>query len=452
MRDDKWSARLDANTRFGLLSGYYFFDDSTVDDPYPQANVPGFNAATTLRAQQINVSAMTTFGSSKVNEFRANYVRRSLLENQYDGGTGVSLDSLGFVTGADTLGIVGVVDGLESVPTISTHNWTIGTPQGWTIQANNTFQFLDNFTWLKGNHTLKFGAEYHYAQINGRNIYAPNGSFEFDGSETGSDFADFLIGAPGNYIQATLQVLDSRTMYFGAYGQDSWRVSPTFTVNYGLRWEVSPFWWDTQDKIQTIVPGLQSTVFPGAPTGWVFPGDEGIPRTLAPTRYNNFAPRIGAAWSPDKKNGLLGKIFGPAGTFEPPCVVGPLLHVDRRQPVVRRGRRRAVRPLLLQPGAARIRDAVRRSRHRREPRPALPAAAAAAWRYRHRLGCVPADRELHRASTRTTGCRTRTTTACRSSASSRARWCGWRPMSAAWAAVSSPPWRRIQAIRPCASA
>jgi hypothetical protein len=313
VRDDKWSARLDANTRFGLLSGYYFFDDSTVDDPYPQANVPGFNAATTLRAQQINLSAMTTLGATRVNEFRANYVRRSLLDNQYVGGTGVSLDSLGFVTGADTLGIVGVVDGLESVPTITTHNWTIGTPQGWTIQANNTFQFLDNFTWLKGNHTLKFGAEYHYAQINGRNIYAPNGSFEFDGSETGSDFADFLIGAPGNYVQATLQVLDSRTMYFGAYGQDSWRVSPTFTVNYGLRWEVSPFWWDTQDKIQTIVPGLQSTVYPGAPTGWVFPGDEGIPRTLAPTRYNNFAPRIGAAWSPDKKSGLLGKIFGPAG-------------------------------------------------------------------------------------------------------------------------------------------
>jgi hypothetical protein len=310
VRDDKWSTRVDANTRLGLLSGYYFFDDSTVDDPYPSANVPGFSAATTRRAQQVNVGATTTFGSTRVNELRFNFVRDSVLDNKYVGGVGVSLESLGFVTGANTLGIVGVIPGLESVPNITTHNWTLGTPQGQSIQANNTFQWLDNFTWLSGNHTFKLGGEYHYAQIDGRNIYAPNGSFDFDGSETGSDLADFLIGAPGTYIQATNQVLDSRTMYLGVYGQDSWRINSGLTLNYGLRWEVSPFWWDTEDKIQTIVPGQQSTVYPGAPLGWVFPGDKGIPRTLAPTRYNNFAPRVGVAYSPGEKGGLLGKIFG----------------------------------------------------------------------------------------------------------------------------------------------
>ncbi len=313
VHDDKWSARVDANTRFGLLSAYYFFDQSTVQDPYPAANVPGFGSETTQRAQQVNLSAMTTFGSNKVHEFRVNFLRNAALNDRYVGGVGVPLNSLGFVTGEDTLGIVGVIPGLESVPNVSTHNWTIGTPQGQTVQSNNTFQVLDNMTWLRGNHTVKFGGEFHYAQINGRNIYAPNGSFEFDGSETGSDLADFLIGAPGTYIQATKQVLDSRTVYFGLYGQDSWRISPTLTMNYGLRWEVSPFWWDTQNKIQTIVPGQQSTVYPGAPRGWLFPGDEGIPRTLAPTHYNNFAPRVGVAYSPDKKEGFLGKVFGPAG-------------------------------------------------------------------------------------------------------------------------------------------
>jgi hypothetical protein len=310
VRDDKWSTRVDANTRLGLLSGYYFFDDSTVDDPYPSANVPGFSAATKRRAQQVNLGAMTTFGSTRVNEFRVNFVRDSVLDNKYVGGVGVSLESLGFVTGPNTLGIVGVIPGLESVPNIATHNWTLGTPQGQTIQANNTFQWLDNFSWLSGNHTFKLGGEFHYVQINGRNIYAPNGSFDFDGSETGSDFADFLIGAPGTYIQATNQVLDSRTMYLGVYGQDSWRINSALTLNYGLRWEVSPFWWDTQDKIQTIVPGQQSTVYPGSPLGWVFPGDDGIPRTLARTRYNNFAPRVGVAYAPGEKDGLLGKMFG----------------------------------------------------------------------------------------------------------------------------------------------
>jgi outer membrane receptor protein involved in Fe transport len=90
-------------------------------------------------------------------------------------------------------------------------------------------------------------------------------------------------------------VLDSRTRYGALFAQDSWRVAPNLTLNYGLRWEVSMPWYDTQNKIETIVPGQQSTVFPGAPPGWVFPGDKGIPSTLAPTTWNNFAPRIGIA-------------------------------------------------------------------------------------------------------------------------------------------------------------
>ncbi len=313
VHDNKWSMKLDTLTRFGMLSGYYFYDQSLNDDPFPQANVPGFNAATKVKAQQANIGLNTTIGSSMVNEARINFLRNATNRTQYEGGVGPTLDSLGFVTGANTLGIVPVINGLNSVPNINTLNWNIGTPSGMTGQFNNIYQVLDNFSMLKGNHTIKFGGEFHYSQINERNIYAPNGNFDFDGSETGSDYADFLIGAPADYIQATQQVLDSRTYYLGAYAQDSWRLKPTMTLNYGLRWEVSPFWWDTGNKIQTIVPGQQSTVFPGAPTGWVFPGDAGIPKTLAPTHYNNFAPRVGFAWSPDFKEGFAKKLFGASG-------------------------------------------------------------------------------------------------------------------------------------------
>jgi hypothetical protein len=72
-------------------------------------------------------------------------------------------------------------------------------------------------------------------------------------------------------------------------------------------------WYDTQGKIETIVPGLQSTQFPTAPLGWVVPGDPGIPSTLSPTRYKNFGPRLGLAYSPGFKEGALGKIFGGPG-------------------------------------------------------------------------------------------------------------------------------------------
>jgi hypothetical protein len=72
-------------------------------------------------------------------------------------------------------------------------------------------------------------------------------------------------------------------------------------------------WYDTQGKIETIVPGEQSTQFPTAPKGWVVPGDPGIPSTLAPTHYNNWAPRVGIAYSPDFKDGFLSKLTGGPG-------------------------------------------------------------------------------------------------------------------------------------------
>jgi hypothetical protein len=182
-----------------------------------------------------------------------------------------------------------------------------------TFQPNNTFQFSDNFSKSIGLHTLKIGGEFRYLQINERNTCAANGDFTFNGAETGLDFADFLIGAPNEYNQCSQQLLDSRTRYGGAFFQDTYKVRSNITLNLGLRWEVSMPWYDTQGKIETIVPGLQSTQFPTAPLGWVVPGDPGIPSTLAPTRYNNFSPRIGIAYSPGFSDGLAGKVFGGPG-------------------------------------------------------------------------------------------------------------------------------------------
>jgi hypothetical protein len=80
-----------------------------------------------------------------------------------------------------------------------------------------------------------------------------------------------------------------------------------------LRYDVSSPWWEKYNEIQTLIPGEQSVVFPGAPTGWVFPGDPGVPRTLAPTTWNNLGPRFGLAYAMGDHEGLLGKLFGKAG-------------------------------------------------------------------------------------------------------------------------------------------
>jgi hypothetical protein len=72
-------------------------------------------------------------------------------------------------------------------------------------------------------------------------------------------------------------------------------------------------WYDTQNKIETIIPGKQSVKFPGAPLGYVMAGDPGVPRTLAPTRWHNFSPRLGLSYSPSSSSGILGKLFGGPG-------------------------------------------------------------------------------------------------------------------------------------------
>ncbi len=315
INDDKMGQRVDfVNGMTGNWSFYYHFDDSTINDPLAAASVPGFPAVTPTRAQLITMSNTKTIGAAQVNEFRVSFMRTATVTTT-PGGSFAKLSDLGFVTGANTLGInpSGPAGFPQTVPPLYFNNFSIGVPTLTTFQPNNTWHISDGFSKIIGPHTIKFGGEFRYLQINERNTCAPNGDFTFDGSETGVDIADFLLGAPLTYNQCSQQFLDSRTRYGGAYFQDTYKVKPNLTLNLGARWEVSMPWWDTQGKIETIVPGLQSTVFPTAPKGWVVPGDPGIPSTLAPTDYKDFSPRIGMAYSPGFHDGVLGKVFGGPG-------------------------------------------------------------------------------------------------------------------------------------------
>jgi hypothetical protein len=311
--DDKAGQRVDIiNEKLGNWFGYYHFDDSTDTNPTAGASFPGFPGVTPTRAQQGVLSNVKSFGPTAVNEVRLSFMRTAVRSNN-PGDPPVSLSSLGFKTGANTLGIVNSGTGEEAMPRIGLNNFSFGRVNPSLTQANNTWHFSETFSKIHREHTFKFGVEGRYLQINGRNFYGPNGLFTFNGSETGSDLADYFLGAPNEYIQASLQVLDSRTKYFGAYGQDSWRIKPNLTFNFGLRWEFSMPWYDIYDRVETLVPGVQSTVFPTAPKGWLVPGDPGVTRTAAPTDYNNFGPRAGLAWSPDYSEGLLGKVLGRGG-------------------------------------------------------------------------------------------------------------------------------------------
>jgi hypothetical protein len=317
VRDDKGSVRVDRQTRWGELMGYYFLDDYTLLNPYPTgqggATVPGFNAQNDGRAQLAAVNLQTVLGASATNLAHVSYMRNAAAAGQPRGGVGVSLASQGFVTGAGTSGIVPQLPQIEGVENVIFNGFTMGVDVTSLFQAENTFEVADDASRTMGKHVVSAGVDFHADQINTHPTVYDNGSFSFTGSETGSDFADFLLGIDSSYTQGAGQKFYNRNHYVGLYAQDSWQVSPQLTLNYGLRWDVLPPWSEKYNQLLTLNPDEQSVVFPNAPQGILFPGDPGVPSTLSPTRYGNVAPRAAVSWAPKARPGALAWALGAPG-------------------------------------------------------------------------------------------------------------------------------------------
>ena len=168
--------------------------------------------------------------------------------------------------------------------------------QPFATRVNNVFGVTDDLTWVTGRHSLKFGGEVRRDRIKVSFINRPNGDFTFSGQYSGNAAADFLLGFPVQYRQATGDPnLDGSSWVFAGYAQDEYRVS-RMTLNYGVRYEVNQPFAESQNHLNAFHPGQQSTVFANAPTGLVYPGDAGVPAGTYPTDRNNVAPRLAAVW------------------------------------------------------------------------------------------------------------------------------------------------------------
>ena len=175
---------------------------------------------------------------------------------------------------------------------------------GPAVLTNNTFEYSDGVTWTKGNHNWKFGVYFSPYQNNQVFNFIPNGIFFFVGGGGGTGFftqnvnADFVLGLPSFFQQGPNAPSNIRSKAFATYGQDEWHINKRLVLTLGLRYEYSSPKYDTQGRTYSIIPGLQSTVFPNAPPGLVFPGDKGAPTGVNFSDKTNFAPRIGFAWDP----------------------------------------------------------------------------------------------------------------------------------------------------------
>jgi hypothetical protein len=317
LTDDKAALRLDLTTKSGNYSAYYFRDGYQLNNPYPTsqggANVPGFSAISRGRAQLANLGWTKAVGASLVNELHFSYMRNANKIGQPVGGVGPSLASQGFVEGAGTLGIVPLNPAVEGIENVAFNDFTIGVDVTGERQVNNTYQATESLSKVIGRHTFKVGANWHIDQVNINSNSINNGSFVFQGSETGLDFADYLIGVASTYEQGDASGFYIRNRYTGLFAQDTWQARSNLTLNYGVRWDMLPPWHEKYNQLQTFVLDQQSEVYPGAPRGMVFPGDRGVPSTLSPTNWANFSPRFGIAFAPNWKSDWAKRLLGGPG-------------------------------------------------------------------------------------------------------------------------------------------
>ncbi|MGA8529638.1 MAG: carboxypeptidase regulatory-like domain-containing protein, partial [Acidobacteriaceae bacterium] len=214
IRDDKGALRMDWNTWIGAVAGYYFLDDYTVENPYPTgtggATVPGFNALNFGRAQLLALSDTKTFGASTANLARVSYMRNAANVGRPQGGVGPTVASQGFS------GIVPLKPQTEGVENVIFNGFTMGVDVTALFQAENIMETSDDFSHVVGRHNLKFGTDVHADQINNHPDVYFNGSFAFTGSETGLDFADFLLGVDSNYTQGDARYFYNQNLLAGA--------------------------------------------------------------------------------------------------------------------------------------------------------------------------------------------------------------------------------------------
>ena len=131
---------------------------------------------------------------------------------------------------------------------------------------SKTYEFTDNFTIIKHNHTMRFGFDTRRVLYNAlMYFYASDdyGQFNFTGSLTGYSLGDFLLGAPqSNFADIGGPQVNAYAWHWGVYGQDEWQVNSHLTVNFGLRWELQPAMTETNGDLANFVPSLNAIVVP----------------------------------------------------------------------------------------------------------------------------------------------------------------------------------------------
>lgn len=314
-RSDQITSRFDWKVASNdTLSGTLFLTSSDLDLGRRELPINSIDERVS-RTRNLVLRETHFFSKQATNEVTVSFNRFNNVRTFFSpGGTGVAPRELGFT------GIRPQTTRFITPPSIRINNdlnIDFGSPSSTLL---NTWQIKDDFSYVHGSHSLKFGQEIRRFIEDSTNANN-SGSFVFSPGSLNTivDFADFLLALPNRYTQTTGNHINPGQFASYSYAMDDWRVKPNLTVNLGLRYEVIPPLTDSLDQLTVFRPGITSTRFPGAPEGLLFAGDPDpilgtVPRGVYPTDKNNFAPRLGVAYSPRGHSGWLKSIFGEGRT------------------------------------------------------------------------------------------------------------------------------------------
>jgi hypothetical protein len=302
LRDNEhhFDARLDHafNSR-SEFTARYSFADRNFFEPFSGATfalVPGFGNNVPRRAQNMMLSETHTFSPAWVNEARFAFHRVAIAVNQEGQGT-----SLNQQVGLPDISSSARDFGLSfiRVSGFSPLGHEFNNPQA---SVSNTFQVIDQVSHIRGVHLIKFGLEFRGLQQNGFRDVQSRGLLQFLGVFTGNPLADLLLGLPTVTGVAQLDNPQHlRAESYAIFFHDNYRVRPNLTLTAGLRYEYNSPPVDVDDRANTY----------DAATGQlVRVGTAGIPRSGYRDDRNNFAPRIGLAWTPGRGNTAIRAGYG----------------------------------------------------------------------------------------------------------------------------------------------
>ncbi|MGE5647796.1 MAG: carboxypeptidase regulatory-like domain-containing protein [Acidobacteriota bacterium] len=311
---DQGGMRVDVNlSKNHTLFGQFIHEESPVDNPalFPVSGL-FYHMNTAFAMAQLT----STLGARVVNELHVGFTRPYLFYG------GIGQDGL-----QTKIGLTGTAD-VNGVPGITLGGFSsFGTPQSIIGNIDNNYQVYDSLKLLLGKHELAVGASLHYvrttqesANWNARGTLVFNSVFSSQLAPgatgqlapvpgTGSSFADFLLGTPVSGTVTSMPRTHYRWTEVNPYLQDTWRIRPGFTLNFGLGWYVA-----TPPN-----PSGADRNYPHAfdfNTGKVLYAALGqIDPKIFSTTWTNFSPRVGFAWQPGFLGGTV--IRAGAGIYYP---------------------------------------------------------------------------------------------------------------------------------------